>query len=135
MPKMAYEAAMAFEQAKSKSKEPIMGAFVTGFSELKFKSESEQRLNGTAYAKQHGKTVNYGQVYYTIQYAYSFRKQKWIPITSNGDHYYPEHHDICGSVSRQFNCGTFNRVNSCPYILRLLIHPMPILSRYSNLST
>ncbi|KDO20487.1 hypothetical protein SPRG_14005 [Saprolegnia parasitica CBS 223.65] len=61
VPKMSYEATSAFEQAKATTKGGS-ASFSTVFSELKFKSESEQRLNASTYTKLFGKRVNYGQV-------------------------------------------------------------------------
>ncbi|OQS01713.1 ryanodine-inositol 1,4,5-triphosphate receptor Ca2 channel (RIR-CaC) family protein [Achlya hypogyna] len=63
VPKMSYEATACFDQAKATTKASSEG-FSTAFSELKFKSESEQRLNANSYTKLLGKRVTYGQ---TIQ--------------------------------------------------------------------
>ncbi|KAF0720285.1 Aste57867_429 [Aphanomyces stellatus] len=61
VPKMSYEATLTFEQAQLTSKESSTG-FSNPLAEMRFKSESEKRLNYTAYTKSHGKHVNYGQV-------------------------------------------------------------------------
>ncbi|RHZ20178.1 hypothetical protein DYB37_005507 [Aphanomyces astaci] len=61
LPKMNYDATLAFEKAQLTKKDGISG-FSNPLSEMRFKSESEKRLNATAYSHSHGKHVNYGQI-------------------------------------------------------------------------
>jgi len=61
MPKMSYNATLMFDKARQNRNEPAKG-FSNEFSELKFKSESEERLNKTLYNKLHGTKVKYGHV-------------------------------------------------------------------------
>ncbi|KDO32192.1 hypothetical protein SPRG_03409 [Saprolegnia parasitica CBS 223.65] len=62
LPKMVYEATAAFEEAKaSENASTTSTGFSDAFSDLKFKSESELRLNANVYDKLHGTRVKYGQ--------------------------------------------------------------------------
>ncbi|OQR81274.1 ryanodine-inositol 1,4,5-triphosphate receptor Ca2 channel (RIR-CaC) family protein [Achlya hypogyna] len=67
VPKMAYEATTLYQQTKPRDSTDAMApsvGFSDAFSDLKFKSDSEQRLNTNVYQKLHGTRVKYGQ---TIQ--------------------------------------------------------------------
>ncbi|RHY21626.1 hypothetical protein DYB32_009759, partial [Aphanomyces invadans] len=65
VPKMSYDATLAYEKATAQLHKndpaPVHG-FSNPLSEMRFKSESEKRLNAAAYTKSHGKHVDYGQV-------------------------------------------------------------------------
>ncbi|OQS07403.1 ryanodine-inositol 1,4,5-triphosphate receptor Ca2 channel (RIR-CaC) family protein [Thraustotheca clavata] len=63
VPKMSYESISGFDEAQTLCK-GSSAVFSTVFNEMKFKSESEQRLNATTYEKLLGKRITYGQ---TIQ--------------------------------------------------------------------
>ncbi|KAH9104987.1 hypothetical protein AeMF1_019067 [Aphanomyces euteiches] len=65
LPKMSYDATLTYEKASEYAKlnkSDSSQGFSNPLSEMRFKSESEKRVNATAYSKSHGKHVNYGQV-------------------------------------------------------------------------
>ncbi|OQR94800.1 ryanodine-inositol 1,4,5-triphosphate receptor Ca2 channel (RIR-CaC) family protein [Thraustotheca clavata] len=64
VPKMAYEATTLFAKKSKDTNVTSTTSFFDAMSDLKFKSESEQRLNMNIYQKLHGTRVKYGQ---TIQ--------------------------------------------------------------------
>ncbi len=59
---MSYDATILFDEAKCNNPPTESTAFSDEYSDLKFKSESELRLNTNIYQKLHGSKVKYGQV-------------------------------------------------------------------------